>query len=643
MAFEQLGVEVPARWSVNATNILAQKYFRGTLGTPEREASLRQVVDRVADTITAWGVKDGYFVDDAEAEAFRAELIHLVITQKAAFNSPVWFNIGVKGVPAQASACQPYYAPVSTPEGLVPIGQLVEENAVGTKVFDAHGVTKVLALKANGRKPVLRIRTPAGHQLDVTPDHLVWRCSGDEGGEFVEAGTLRLGDRLEWHDTESFGWVTQLEIETIEELGETDVYDIQTESGEYLSGNLRVHNCFILAVEDQMDSILNWYVEEGTIFKGGSGSGINLSRIRSSKEGLAGGGTASGPVSFMRGADASAGTIKSGGKCFREGTLVGTPNGLKPIEQLRMGDLVLTHEGPRAIADFMPNGEKQCYLVRTEEGYEVEVTAGHKFAYWDHGDGGFAVKPIEEFRPGDALYALLAPSTGGVKVPLLPPQLADPVHATTTVEMTFPTELDDRLAYVVGVSYGDGELRTTYPYRLRVAFCKDQAGQVSAARFAEYCEQLFGERPLVLEDRQRHVQIGLTRKRLVDFLAVNGLAKGKGHALGFPSTLYTAEPSVRAAFIAGVIDADGSYQQRGGWAITSIDRTFLICLQRLLLTLGVPSKVKLSRAPRGSWKAVYRLHIVGYTFVDRLVEWIKPYSAKAQVNYVSSPGADKGW
>src|SRR5438132_2126334 len=245
VAFEQLGVEVPARWSVNATNILAQKYFRGTLGTPEREASLRQVVDRVADTITAWGVKDGYFVDDAEAEAFRAELIHLVITQKAAFNSPVWFNIGVKGVPAQASACQPYYAPVSTPEGLVPIGQLVEENAVGTKVFDAHGVTKVLALKANGRKPVLRIRTPAGHQLDVTPDHLVWRCSGDEGGEFVEAGTLRLGDRLEWHDTESFGWVTQLEIETIEELGETDVYDIQTESGEYLSGNLRVHNCFI--------------------------------------------------------------------------------------------------------------------------------------------------------------------------------------------------------------------------------------------------------------------------------------------------------------------------------------------------------------------------------------------------------------
>jgi len=184
IAFEQLGVEFPVGWSLNATNIVTQKYFRGTVGTPEREWSLKQVADRVVDTITAWGVKDGYFVDDAEAEAFSDELKYLIITQRAAFNSPVWFNIGVKGVPQQASAC------------------------------------------------------------------------------------------------------------------------------------------FILAVDDTMDSILNWYVEEGTIFKGGSGAGINLSRIRSSKELLKGGGTASGPVSFMRGADASAGTIKSGGKTRRAAKMV---------------------------------------------------------------------------------------------------------------------------------------------------------------------------------------------------------------------------------------------------------------------------------------------------------------------------------
>ncbi|MSV36764.1 MAG: vitamin B12-dependent ribonucleotide reductase, partial [Actinobacteria bacterium] len=184
VAFEQLGVEFPMEWSLNSTNIVTQKYFRGTPNTPEREHSVRQVIDRVADTISTWGIEGGYFADQEEAEAFRAELKYILVTQRAAFNSPVWFNIGVKGVPQQASAC------------------------------------------------------------------------------------------------------------------------------------------FILAVEDKMSAILNWYREEGTIFKGGSGSGINLSKIRSSVEHLEGGGTASGPVSFMRGADASAGTIKSGGKTRRAAKMV---------------------------------------------------------------------------------------------------------------------------------------------------------------------------------------------------------------------------------------------------------------------------------------------------------------------------------
>ena len=183
-AFEQRDVEFPVTWSQNATNIVAQKYFRGTLGTPQRESSVRQLAGRVVDTITRWGQKNGYFATEHDAQVFAEELTHLIVTQKAAFNSPVWFNVGVPDTPQQCSAC------------------------------------------------------------------------------------------------------------------------------------------FILAVDDHMSSILNWYVEEGTIFKGGSGSGINLSRIRSSKETLAGGGTASGPVSFMRGADASAGTIKSGGKTRRAAKMV---------------------------------------------------------------------------------------------------------------------------------------------------------------------------------------------------------------------------------------------------------------------------------------------------------------------------------
>jgi len=324
--FEQRGVEFPDFWSVNASTIVTTKYFRGAVGTDVREWSLRQLIDRVVLTYKASGEQEGYFATPADAEVFEHEVTHMLLHQVFAFNSPVWFNVGTKS-PQQVSACQPYGALVSTPEGLIPIGKLVKDDAIGTKVYDAHGLTRILAVKANGVKDVLRVHTKAGHALDVTADHLVWRSSGDGtglfDGDFVEAGTLAVGDPLLHVEPALAGANSQcLAIARIELLGAMEVYDIQTESGEYLSGNLRVHNCFILAVDDSMDSILNWYKEEGFIFKGGSGAGLNLSRIRSSKELLSSGGTASGPVSFMRGADASAGTIKSGGATRRAAKMV---------------------------------------------------------------------------------------------------------------------------------------------------------------------------------------------------------------------------------------------------------------------------------------------------------------------------------
>ena len=182
-AFEQRGVEFPKSWSQNATNIVAQKYFRGQLGSEQRESSVKQMIGRVAGTISGWGREGGYFASDEDADAFEAELTSILLNQKAAFNSPVWFNVGFEERP---------------------------------------------------------------------------QCSA----------------------------------------------------------------CFILSVQDTMESILDWNTKEGKIFRGGSGSGINLSNIRGSMEQLKKGGTASGPVSFMRGADAWAGTIKSGGKTRRAAKMV---------------------------------------------------------------------------------------------------------------------------------------------------------------------------------------------------------------------------------------------------------------------------------------------------------------------------------
>src|SRR5215472_3398322 len=141
--FEQHGVEFPDFWSLNAANIVTTKYFRGAVGTSQREWSLKQLVDRVTNVYTQTGREHGYFATDADAEIFDHELKWALVHQVFSFNSPVWFNVGTAS-PQQVSACQPYDALVSTPAGLIPIGKLVDENAVGTKVYDAHGVTKIV-------------------------------------------------------------------------------------------------------------------------------------------------------------------------------------------------------------------------------------------------------------------------------------------------------------------------------------------------------------------------------------------------------------------------------------------------------------------------------------------------------------------
>ncbi len=401
--FEQRGVEFPDFWSVNAANIVTTKYFRGAVGTAQREWSLKQLVDRVVGTYTAAGREHGYFGTDADAEIFNHELTYALIHQVFSFNSPVWFNVGTSS-PQQVSACQPYDALVSTPQGPMPIGSLVEGDAVGTKVHDAYGTTRVVAVKANGVKDVLRVHTFDGQSLDVTADHLVWRATDLVVGEFTVAGFLRVGDHL-LDVSPDFGGSDRrlVKISKIERLGPMEVYDIQTESGEYLSGStasLRVHNCFILAVDDTMDSILEWYREEGLIFKGGSGAGVNLSRIRSSKELLSSGGTASGPVSFMRGADASAGTIKSGGATRRAAKMV-----VLDVDHPDIEDFVVTKAR-----------EEEKVRVLRDAGFDMDL-GGKDIISVQYQNANNSVRVSDEFMRAveeDGTFGLAARRTGEV-------------------------------------------------------------------------------------------------------------------------------------------------------------------------------------------------------------------------------------
>ncbi|HVL53731.1 MAG TPA: vitamin B12-dependent ribonucleotide reductase [Vitreimonas sp.] len=633
--FEQKDVEVPRFWSQLATNVVVSKYFRGHVGTPEREHSVKQLIDRVVNTIAAWGETRRYFATDEDLNAFKAELTHLLVHQKMAFNSPVWFNVGIEEKP-QCSACQPHRALVSTPDGMVPIGRLVEESAVGREVYDANGVTRVVAVKNNGFKPVYRVRLRNGNFVEATPDHVVravrqrrtqpewlrvdelevgmrmhlhphrarvgapalaaaavgaaagavaapsalggelaefvpvdeqtavlraeaalagwlqadgfvgqyttgtnrsltiefqvanddeyrwvmenldvalphvhakvrdaatketrvqririygevvrdfverwgllargtdirvperlWTASTDEVSAYLrsifqadgyvtvrrssqqEAARIAFAvigerwaedvqillnsigiysrrtrkhekrdDRHDLHEVaisvgserarfaelvgfvgrdkqarllESLGLpslkavpnVREEEIVAIEDLGVEEVYDIQTESGEYLSNNVAVHNCFINSVEDNMSSIMDLAKTEAMLFKFGSGAGSNLSPIRSSKERMSGGGIASGPVSFMKGYDAFAGVIKSGGKTRRAAKMV-----------------ILNADHPD-ILDFVDSKklEEQKAWALIEQGYDPSFT-GEAYASVYFQNANHSVRVTDDF------------------------------------------------------------------------------------------------------------------------------------------------------------------------------------------------------------------------------------------------------
>ena len=198
-SFRQDDVEFPSTWSQNATNIVSQKYFRGQMDSPARERSVKQMIARVSGTIADWGRERGYFASVEDGDAFEAELTYILLHQMAAFNSPVWFNVGFEEQP-QCSACQPFHALVSTPDGMVPIGELVEGDQVGREVYDADGVTRIVATKYNGEKPVYRVSLRNGQWVEATPDHVVKAVQERRTApQWLRVDQLEVGMRMHLH------------------------------------------------------------------------------------------------------------------------------------------------------------------------------------------------------------------------------------------------------------------------------------------------------------------------------------------------------------------------------------------------------------------------------------------------------------
>jgi len=432
LVFEQRDVEMPTTWSQMATNVVVSKYFKGPLGTPQRERSLKQLIGRVTETLREWGQKDGYFATDEEAETFHAELTYLLVNQMASFNSPVWFNLGVEPRP-QASAC------------------------------------------------------------------------------------------------------------------------------------------FINSVEDTMESILELAKTEGMLFKYGSGTGSNLSTIRSSKERLSSGGVASGPVSFMRGYDSFAGVIK----CVTGDTLVWTEQGGVPIVEAR--GKIATGKGFADLSEFHVNDAKPVYGIRLGyTGLELRGTGNHPVLTMT--SEGLAWQSLENLAPGDAVAVSRGhwPRIEDAQIDYIPALN----EAYRKKDYHLPNRMSPELGLILGLLCAEGSIDAQ-----RVRFTNGD--QETIETYVDAWRRVFGYTPEPRRESAKNCwEVSSHCLDIVGFLRALGI-DSPASSKRVPGLIFRSSRETAKAFLRGYFEGDG-HNGRTVFAV-SASKTLRDQVQQLLLALGFVS------------------------------------------------------
>jgi ribonucleoside-diphosphate reductase alpha chain len=382
--------------------------------------------------------------------------------------------------------------------------------------------------------------------------------------------------------------------------------------------------CFILDVEDNMESILDWIKIEGLIFKGGSGSGVNLSKLRGKGEKLSTGGASSGVISFMRAADAVAGSIK----CLPKGTEIVTKEGIKKIEDLEENDEVLTRFGFQKIGRKYYTGKKKIYKITTELGIEILASAEHKFLVRKEG----GIEEWKELREldldKDYLILDLSLKEYGTYQKLEKIELQH--HNEKPIKM--PEILDEKFAEWLGLLYGDGNI-TNIKYANKrsthyIGFQVDVQDKDLIKYIQDLSYELFGVKSFIhrrKDKKDNSVSVRITSYPLIRFLKVNGLYKTKGDKIRVPEKIKNSPPAVRAAFLRGYFESDGSITKNKPYpACSSINKEFIEDIQNLLFSLGILNKKRISKSRKNSYgkRPVYNLIVTSSFGIKRFFDLV---------------------